>query len=375
MSKRMIQMLAVVVVVVAALGFVKFQQIQAGMAAGKSFKMPPEAVTTVIAQPQTWASTVQAVGSVVPVQGVTLSADQPGVVATIGFVSGAHVKAGQVLLSLDTRSERAMLASAEAHASLARTTLARSKKIFDQQLISQAEYDQVDAQAKQAEAAVNEVKAAIDRKTIRAPFSGITGIRQANVGQYLRSGDPIVPLQSEDPIYVNFSIPQQQVRQIRVGATVRAAADSGAAATAEGHVTAVDPVVDEATRNVKVQAMFTNTRGRLRAGSYVTVSVTTGTRAPQVAVPVSAISYAPYGNSVFIVEKMKGPDGKEYLGVRQQFVKLGTTQGDQVAVLSGVKTGEEVVSSGVFKLRPAAAVVVNNKVQPGNSAAPKPEDS
>jgi membrane fusion protein (multidrug efflux system) len=371
----MIQMLAVVVVVVAALGFVKFQQIQAAIAQGKSFKMPPEAVTTIVAKPQTWVATVNAVGSVEPVQGVTLSADQPGVVAAVEFASGAHVKAGQVLLALDTRQERAQLASVEAQANLARTALARSKKIFEQQLISQAEYDQADAVSKQADAAVNEVKASIDRKTIRAPFSGVTGIRMVNVGQYVHSGDAMVPLQSEDPIYVNFSIPQQQVNAIRVGASVRAAADSGEAAIAVGHITAVDPVVDEATRNVKVQATFTNTRGRLRAGSYVTVSVTTGSKAPLVAVPVSAISYAPYGNSVFIVEKMKGPDGKEYLGVRQQFVKTGATQGDQVAVISGVKPGEEVVSSGVFKLRPSAAVVVNNKVQPGNNPAPKPEDN
>ncbi len=375
MPKRMIQMLAVVLVVVAALGFVKFQQIQAAMAAGKSFKMPPEAVTTVVAKPQTWAATAQAVGSVAPVQGVTLSADQPGVVSAVDFESGARVRAGQVLIALDTRQERAQLASVEAQADLARTALARSKKIFEQQLIPQAEYDQADALSKQADAVVNEVRAAIDRKTIRAPFSGVAGIRMVNVGQYVRSGDAMVPLQSEDPIYVNFSVPQQQVGQIRVGATVRAAADSGEAAIAVGRVTAIDPVVDEATRNVKVQATFLNTRGRLRAGSYVTVSVTTGMHEPLVAVPVSAISYAPYGNSVFIVEKMKGPDGKEYLGVRQQFVKLGAAQGDQVAVISGVKAGEEVVSSGVFKLRPAAAVVVNNKVQPGNSAAPKPEDS
>ena len=379
MSKRMIQMLAVVLVIVAALGFVKFQQISAAIAAGKSFAMPPEAVTTIIAQPQTWAATIEGVGSVTPVQGVTLSADQPGIIEKVAFSSGAHVRAGQVLLQLDTRQERAQLASADARATLARSTLARSKKIFDLQLISQAELDQAEATSKQADAVVNEIKASIDRKTIRAPFSGVTGIRQVNIGQYVHSGDPIVPLQSEDPIYVNFTVPQQQVAAIHVGAAVRAAADSGEAAIASGRVTAIDPVVDETTRNVKVQATFTNTRGRLRAGAYVTVSIVTGTRAPHVAVPISAISYAPYGNSVFIVEKMKDPQnpkgGKEYLGVRQQFVKLGVTMGDEIAVLGGIKPGEEVVTSGVFKLRQGAGVAVNNKVQPGSSTAPKPENS
>jgi membrane fusion protein (multidrug efflux system) len=375
MNKRMLQMLAAVLILVAVLGFVKFQQIQAAMAMGKSYAPPPEAVTTLVARPQQWQSTLEATGSVAPVQGVTLSADEPGVVESIVFESGGHVRAGQVLVRLDTRQERAQLASAEAQHELDRTRLERGKKLFDQQLISHAEFDDLTAQFAQSEAAVNAIRAGIERKTIRAPFSGAVGIRQVNLGQYVRSGDPIVPLQSEDPIYVNFSVPQQQVASLRVGATVHAAADSGVRAIATGRITAINPVVDEATRNVQVQATFRNEQGRLRAGAYVTVKVMLGESAPLIALPASAINFAPYGNSVFIVETQKGPDGKGHLGVRQQFVKLGAAQGDQVAILDGVKAGEEVVTSGVFKLRPNAAVQVNNKVQPSNSLAPRPKDS
>jgi membrane fusion protein, multidrug efflux system len=375
MKKRMLQMVVAVVVVVAALGFVKFQQIRAAMAMGRSYAPPPEAVTTLVARPQRWESTLEATGSVAPVQGVTLSADEPGVVRSIEFQSGAHVRAGQALVRLDTRQEQAQLASAEAQHELDRTRLERGKKLFDQQLLSHSDYDDLTAQFAQSEAAVHVIQASIERKTIRAPFEGAVGIRQVNLGQYVRSGDPIVPLQSEDPIYVNFAVPQQQVASLRAGATVLAASDSGAQATVTGRITAINPVVDEATRNVQIQATFRNAEGRLRAGGYVTVKVMLGAGAPLIALPTSAISFAPYGNSVFIVEPQRGPDGKRYVGVRQQFVKLGAAQGDRVVVLDGVKAGEEVVTSGAFKLRPNAAVVVNNRVQPSNSLAPRPKDS
>jgi membrane fusion protein (multidrug efflux system) len=220
MKKRMLLMLAVVVVVLSAIGFVKFQQIQAAIAMGKSFTPPPEAVTTVIAEPQRWRNTLEATGSVAPVQGVTLSADLPGVVEEILFESGAHVQAGQVLVHLDTRQERAQLASAQARLDLALSRLERAKKLLDQQLISASEYDEAVAQSRQAEAAVHEVQAAIERKTIRAPFTGHAGIRRVNLGQYVQSGDPIVPLQSHDPIYVNFAVPQQQLGSLRIGAVV-----------------------------------------------------------------------------------------------------------------------------------------------------------
>jgi membrane fusion protein (multidrug efflux system) len=372
MNKRMFQMLVLVLAFVAVIGFVKFQQIQGAIAAGKSFAPPPEAVTTVIAKAAEWPNAITAVGSVAPEQGVTLSADLPGVVERIGFESGARVRQGDVLVVLDARTERAQLQAASAQRDLARLNLDRQKKLLDQSLVAQSDYDVVAAQFKQADAAVMEIDATIGRKTIRAPFSGLTGIRQVNPGQYVHSGDPIVPLQSLNRVYVNFAVPQQQLAQLHVGGAVSAAADSGARERLSGRITAINPVVDDATRNVQVQATVENRGLALRPGMYVTVSATLGGRDHVIALPSSAINFAPYGNSVFIVEDLKGPDGKSYRGVRQQFVKLGPTQGDLVAVLDGVKPGQEVVTSGVFKLRTSAAVTVNNTVQPGASSDPHP---
>jgi membrane fusion protein (multidrug efflux system) len=363
----MIQMLAIVLAVVATLGFVKFQQISKAIAGGKAFTPPPEAITTVVAEKSEWATTLDAVGSVAPVQGVTLSADLPGVVDGVGFVSGTRVAKNQVLLTLDSRQERAQLASAEARLELARLTLDRSHKLLAQNAIAQSEFDITSAQYKQAEAAVAESQAAIDRKTIRAPFAGVTGIRQVNVGQYVHSGDPVVPLQSLDAVYANFSVPQQNATVVRAGAVVHATVDGGNAFS--GRVTAIDPVISDATRNVNVQAT------PAAPGAYVTVQVVVGRGASTVALPTSAINYAPYGNSVFILEDQKGADGKPIRGVRQQFVKLGRSQGDQVAILDGVLPGQEVATSGVFKLRPGATVLVNNKTQPSNSRSPRAEDN
>ncbi len=373
-KKRMLQMLGGVVLFLALIGFVKFQQIKTAIAAAKSFQPPPEAVTTIIARVQPWQEMVDAVGSVAPVEGVTLSVDQPGIVDRILFESGARVKAGQTLVTLDTRQEQAEMASAQAAQELAQVSFDRAKRLLDQQLIAPSDYDQAAAQLKQSVANVNQMKATIDNKTIRAPFSGVAGIRQVNLGQYVHSGDPVVPLQSLNPIYVNFSVPQQQIQLLHAGDTVWATSDTSSAENA-GRITAINPEADDATRNVQIQATFRNPDERLRPGMYVSVKVGLGSRDPVIALPSSAINYAPYGNSVFIVDNLKGPNGQTYRGLRQQFVTLGASRGDQVAVLHGVKPGEEVVTSGVFKLRAGEAVLVNNKVQPSDNPAPKPPDS
>ena len=222
---------------------------------------------------------------------------------------------------------------------------------------------------------MGEIRATIARKTIRAPFSGILGIRQVNLGQYLSAGEAIVSLQSLNPIYVNFGVPQQTATQARVGRMLRVSSNDVGGLTFTGRVTALDSVVNEATRNVQVQATLANPGGKLRPGMFVQVEITTGADRPVIALPTSAINYAPYGDSVYVVSDLKDPSGKTYRGVRQEFVKVEGSRGDQVAVVSGVKPGDEVVSSGVFKLRNGAAVQVNNKIQPGNNPAPKPEDS
>jgi membrane fusion protein, multidrug efflux system len=375
MKKRMILMLAAVLIFIATIAAIKTRQIQAGIKQHNSFQPPPEAVTTVIARREEWPATWKSIGSVAAVHGVTVSADLPGIVDKIEFESGQPVGAGAVLVRLDTRQEQAQLAAAQAARDLADLNLKRARGLVAQGISAQADLDRIAAEQKQAEAKAGEIRATIDRKTIRAPFAGVLGIRQINLGQYLEGGAPVVPLQSVRPVYVNFSVPSEQVARLKVGSAIHAAAEGATGVEADGRVTALDSVVNEATRNVQIQATFDNADGKLRPGMFVKTNVGVGAGEPAITVPTSAILYAPYGDSVFIVEDVTGPKGQRYLGVRQQFIKLGASRGDQVAVLTGIKPGEQVVTSGAFKLRNGAAVKVNNKVQPGNSPAPKPEDS
>ena len=376
MKKRMILTLAAAAVFIAAIGAVKYKQVKTQIAHFSSFQPPPEAVTTIVAKQEQWPANLGAIGTVVAVHGVTVAADLPGIVDKIEFESGKTVREGTILAELDTRQERAQLASAEAQQKLVRLNYDRFSGLRDKGVISDADYDRAAADQSQGEAKVVEIRATIARKTIRAPFSGVLGIRQINLGQYLAGGAPIVSLQSLDPIYVNFSLPQQEVSRVAVGGAVRVTEEDAAGKAAlTGKVTALDSIVNEATRNVQVQATFANPKGRLRPGMFVQTEVLLGASEPVVALPASAINYAPYGDSIFIVEDMQGPNGKTYRGVKQQFVRVGAARGDQIAVVSGVKPGQEVVTSGVFKLRNGAAIQVNNKTQPGNNPAPKPEDS
>jgi membrane fusion protein (multidrug efflux system) len=368
-------MLAFVAVSIAGLGFAKYQQIQAAVAQGAAFQPPPEAVTTIVAQQEQWPATLSAIGTAAPVQGVVVSADLPGIVERIAFESGGWVREGDVLVQLDTQQEQAQLTAAQAESNLARLNLERRQGLVDQGAISGADYDRAAAEQKLTEARVAEIRATIARKTIRAPFSGVLGIRQVNLGQYLSAGDAVAPLQSLDPIYVNFGVPQQDAGQVRVGSTVHITAGDLPGNEFVGRVTAINSVVDEATRNIQVQATLANPRGKLRAGMFVQVELRLGGSRPVVTLPASAINYAPYGDSVFVVADLQDPHGNTYRGVRQQFVKVEGARGDQVAVISGVNPGEEVVTSGLFKLRNGVAVQVNNAVTPGNNPSPRPEDN
>ena len=374
MAKRMILMLVLMTIFIAGLGFVKVRQFQAMAEQFAAMQPPPEAVTTIVAERQSWPATLDAIGTVSAVQGVTVAADLPGIVERIHFDSGRSVRKGDVLVRLDTQQEQAQLAAAEAQLELARLNHQRMKGLVEQDAVSRAEYDAAAATDKQAEARIREIRATIERKTIRAPFSGMLGIRQVNLGQYLSGGDPVVPLQSLNPIYVNFGVPQQDAAQMRQGREVRITVGDLGGTGFVGRISAVDAVIDETTRNVQVQATLANRGGRLRPGMFVQTQVTLGAPQTVITLPASAISYAPYGDSVFIVSDMKTAQGQTYRGVRQQVVKLGGARGDQVAVLSGIDPGEEVVTSGVFKLRNGVAIQVNNTVQPANNPAPKPED-
>jgi membrane fusion protein, multidrug efflux system len=310
MAKRMILMLVLMTIFIAGLGFVKVRQFQAMAEQFAAMQPPPEAVTTIVAEQEQWPSTLSAIGTVAAVQGVTVSADLPGVVDKITFDSGRTIRAGDLLVQLDTRQEQAQLAAAEAQLELAALNFKRMDGLVQQDAVSRAEYDQAAAAHKQAEARVREIRATIERKTIRAPFSGVLGIRQVNLGQYLTGGDPVVPLQSLNPIYVNFGVPQQNAAEMRPGRKVTITAADLGKAKFSGRVSALDSVVDETTRNVQVQATLANPEGRLRPGMFVQAEITLGAPQQVVTLPASAINYAPYGDSVFIVsddEDAAGP--------------------------------------------------------------------
>lgn len=363
------------VLIVLILAAVKFFQVRAAMAHYANFVIPPESVTSVVAEEEEWVPALKAVGSIAAVQGVVVSTDQPGIVTKINFESGQTVKEGDLLVQLDISQEEAQLRSALAQQKLAALNLQRQQNLLKNRVSSQADFDAAQAQYDETTASVLEMRSRLNKKTIRAPFSGVLGIRLVNLGEYLESGAKVAPLQSLDPIYVNFWLPQQNLAQVAAGQAVKVQAE-GQPAAFEGKINAVDAVVDEATRNVRVQATVSNPDGRLRAGMFVGAEVPLPQKERHVVLPATCIQYAPYGDTVYIVEEVTDQKtGKTYKGVRQQVVKVGESLGDRVTVLEGVKPGEEVVSSGGFKLRQGSAVQVNNAIVPPSERAPTPEDS
>lgn len=373
MLKKFLIAIAGFILVVLLLGAVKARQI-ADMTS-VSHVPPPSAVTTDQARAVEWHSYLNAIGTLAPVQGVTLSADADGTITRILADNGTAVKAGDLLVELDTSVEAAQLASARARAELSRINFERAKELWDRNATSKSEFDLADATLKQSVADVAAIEALIAKKQVRAPFDGRVGIRLVNVGQYVARGRALLPLQQLDPIYVNFSVPQRQLPDLAKGQEAGILVDAFPGRAFQGTITAINSEVDPATRNISVQATLANPDEILRAGMFARVEVRQSAAVRQIVVPATSIAYASYGNSVFIVEPMKGEDGKEYLGVRQQFVKLGATRGDLVSIAEGVKAGEQVVTSGVFKLRNGAPVQVNNTVQPSSSANPQPANT
>lgn len=370
MFKKFLIAIGGFILVVVALGAVKAAQIKEMTSV--SHVPPPTAVTTADALSSQWNASLKAVGTLAPVEGVTLSADAEGAVVRIAAENGSAVKAGDLLVELDCSVEEAQLAAAESRSALAKISLDRAKDLWDQKANSKSEFDVADATYKQTIAEVGALKAQIAKKKVVAPFAGRVGIRSINVGEFVPRGKALLPLQKLDPIYVNFNVPQRFLGSLSAGQKVSVFIDAFENTPFEGKVTAINSVVDSSTRNISVQATLANPEERLRSGMYARVEVELPTATDIVAVPATAISYASYGNSVFVVEKLKDKEGHEYLGVRQQFVKLGVTRGDLIAVTEGLKAGEQVVSSGVFKLRNGAPVQVNNTAQPTANPEPKP---
>ncbi len=360
--------LTILVVILIA---VKALQIRAMTEQAKKALPPPETVSATVARAASWETALTAVGSLLAVQGVTVAAELPGKIVEIAFQPGEKVLKGDLLIRQDTSSEEAQLTGALAQAKLTQTILDRNAKMLPNQAISQADYDTSVANLEQATAQADNIRTTIGKKTIRAPFSGSLGIRQVNLGQILRDGDPIVTLQSLDPIFVNFALPQQHLAQIRSGLPVRVTCDALPGLTIEGRINAVNPLVDAETRNIQLQATLTNGDEKLRPGMFVNVAVRLSIRNKVVAIPATAVLYAPYGDSVFVVSANKA-GGKT---VRQQFVRLGEKRGDFVAVVKGLKEGDNIVSTGVFKLRNGQAVAVDNRIAPSFKITPNPENN
>jgi len=369
--------IVLLIVIFVTLGYFKVQQFMgfAAMAKAGFFKTPPVAVTTTVAAQSEWQPTLDTIGTVTAINGVTVSTDLAGIVDKLAFTSGTVVKAGDLLVHLNTDQEQAQLEQAQAQLTLAQLTLNRDRDLLAKRTISQQEYDTAEATYRQNQATVDQFRALIARKTLRAPFDGVVGIRQVNLGQYLNTGDAVVTLQSFDPIYVNFTLPQQDLSKLAVGQQVDVRLDAYVDAIFPGQINAVNSMVDQATRNVQVQATLQNAEQKLRPGMFSKVSVILPQRELVIALPVSSVHYAPYGDSVFIVGDDKDEDGKPIKSVKEQFVKLGTARGDLIAIVSGVKPGDEVVTAGVFRLKSGAAVIINNKVQPNSEASPTPANS
>jgi len=370
-KKRILFAVLGLLIVIAVLAGVKALQIRAMVEHGKKTVFPPDTVTTVAARAESWDTSLSAVGSLAAVQGVTVAAEVPAKVVEIAFEPVAKVKRGDLLIRQDTSVEEAQLPGAEAQVTLARSVLARDGEMLADKIVSQADYDAADAVHRQAMAQVATLRATIARKSIHAPFGGRLGLRQVNLGQILREGDPIVTLQSLDPIYVNFSLPQQEISRLRPGLPVRVTSDAFPGLAIDGRITTVNPLVDAETRNVQVQATVANPAEKLHPGMFVNAQVGLPVRKKVVAVPATSVLYAPYGDSVFVVVEKTGGGGK---ALRQQFVRLGERRGDFVAVTGGLKEGETIVSTGVFKLRNGQPVVVDNRLAPGFRLAPEPKN-
>jgi len=372
MIKRMLLMLVLVGVVLGGLfGFKvfvngKIKEAMAGMA------NTPQTVSAAKAAASDWQPSIDAVGSLRAVRGADLSLEVPGVVEEIRFRSGDEVQAGQILLRLRADDEVAKLQSLEATAQLARITYDRDVRQLKAQAISQAVVDNDEANLRNAKAQVAQQKAIVEKKVLRAPFAGKLGLRQVDLGQYLAAGAVIATLQSLDPIFVDFLLPQQTVAQLAVGSKVETKVDAFPDRVFTGKITAINPKIETASRNVQVRATLANVDQKLLPGMFATVQLETGAAERLVTLPQTAVSYNPYGSLVYLVDgKGQGPDGKQQLVARQVFVTTGATRGDQVAILKGVAEGDTVVTAGQIKLRNGVPIVVDNRVVPTNDPAPK----
>ena len=338
--------------------------------------MPPTTVSSATVKEEDWAPTLSAVGSISAVQGAVVSSELGGVVSKIAFENGGAAKKGDLLVQLDASAEEALLRSAEAEAELGRQDLERARGLATQKVVSKAELDAAESKFNRLNAVVDQMRSNIRKKTIIAPFDGQLGIRQVNVGQMINAGQQVVPLTSLDPVFADFALPQQNVSQLTPGLEVQVRTDAVPGHEFKGKITAINSMVDAVTRNISVQGTLENADHALRPGMFAKVDVVLPQKGKTLVIPGSAVSYAPFGDSVFVIEKTKDPKtGKESQTIRQQFVRVGEARGDFVAITEGLKAGETIVSTGVFKLRNGMPVTINNELAPKPQLNPKPVDS
>ena len=364
---------------------VKFLQISSLMAMGKQMAQagpPPEAVASAVAETRDWEGTLFAVGTVAGKKSVDLSNDAAGRVDRIRFESGALVKKDQVLVELDARVERAELASAKSRRDLAQVNATRSRLLVAEKVAAQVQLDNDEASLRTANTEIAQIQAEIERKIVRAPFAGRLGIREVDVGQYLNPGTRLTVLEQIGGLYVDFTLPQEQLGRVKEGLPARVTPDAPANTSIDGVISAVAPSVDQTTRSLKLRATIPSRSDKLRPGMFVDVNVVMPTRSTVVTVPATAVIHAPYGDSLFVIEDKppgspglsKTPDGKPIKLARQQFVRLGEARGDFVAIAQGLKAGSQVVSAGAFKLRNGSPVVIDNSVKPEPKLNPRPEN-
>ncbi|MBT3045890.1 MAG: efflux RND transporter periplasmic adaptor subunit [Candidatus Thiodiazotropha sp.] len=371
MLKKLVFTLLGLAVLIGVPTLIKLKQFETMGSA--QMQMPPETVTSDRVRSARWPNTVSATGSLVAVQGVTVSTELGGKIEEIAFESGDRVEAGDLLVRIDVSAEVAQLRSAEAAAKLARINLDRNRDLRANKTVSQADLDTAEANYKQATAQVDNVRAAIAKKTIRAPFAGQLGIRQVNLGQIVDQGTPLVTLQTIDPIYVDFSLPQKRYAILKPGTDIRVTTDAAPEEHFMGKIIAVNPEIDQMTRSVRVRATLDNKGELLRPGMFANVVVLLPDEQEVLAIPATAVLYAPYGDTVFVIDEIEDEkSGDKQLLLRQQVIRLGSAKGDFVAVETGLEEGESVVTSGVFKLRPKMAVVVDNSLAPEAETEPNP---
>lgn len=376
MKKKIFFTVVGLLLLAGGIGGIKALQIKKMIDQGKSMTFPPEVVTATEVQKSSWESTLNSVGTLTAVQGVTIAAEMPGKIVRIAFEPGSKVQAGDLLIKQDTTTEEAQLRSAEAQIALAQSNYSRIEQLFNRNAISRADFDNAEATLKANKAQADAIRTAIAKKNIHAPFSGRLGIRLINLGEILKEGAPIVSLQALNPIFVDFQLPQHQLGRIAPGQVVRITSDALPGEVIDGAITAINPQVDSVTRNISTQATLANNEEHLRPGMFVKVEVVLPKDNPVLAIPSTAVLYAPYSDSVFIVdEKTDEKSGQPIKMVQQRFVRLGEKRGDYISVLSGLSERDLVVTTGVFKLRNGQPVVIDNSLAPSFNLVPRPEDS